>query len=718
MAAKDRRPKETVVSENEFVVPENERALLTWLVNKKELGRRGLPELMFKLNLAFMLGHQWVVWDQNQRALRRPTVRTDDPNAPVRITANKIGGISERFIARLLKAAQEPETRPVSDDEADVMAAKAGTRILISELRRMRWESWLMSHYFWPVAHGWAYAQVTWDPMAGTRLGEATPTNASAPVAVYEGDITIETVPAFELAVDPNATSMRDAKWAIRTRMMTREAIWEKYGKVPADAEHERTVADEVYSLADGSVERTRGVDTSNQVAIHQFWMVPCRAAPKGLVVTWSGSTILEAPKPFPYGHGRLPFLQSDLLPGMGTREGRTWLTDLIPLQTDYNDARSREAAIRRTLTPKLIYPTGSIVPGMMTSRVEGIPYNPVGEAPKLMIPDSGWLAQYETSMNRADMEMGDRAGQSDVSSGKPASASMPAAAILALQEADDTKLAISAKLLASFVEEIGWHVLMLVKQFWSEDRLVRTWSEEGHLEVKRFSGADVQRQLDVNVSTESAVARSKSAMVQLALDLFNAGIITDPRHVLRLIQMPGSDFLTDALNVDARQAQRENERLMLGEMVEIHAYDNHMVHIAEHDNYRKGEEYEKLARAAAEGDLVATQIKAAIDGHAQAHYEQVLPQLGVPTPGGTDVLESEFTGPRVAAYDTEDYIDPLTGLPPNPTQVAAGQSPSALENSQFGESSIRERAGIGGPGQPGQVQGVDADTQASRMGA
>jgi hypothetical protein len=700
MASPQRKQQEA----SEFVVPEDEKALVAWLERKRQRGRKQLPDLQMKLNLSYVLGQQWVVWDEKVRAFRKAENRSDDPNAPVRITANKIGGIVERFIARLTRSAPTPETRPVSDDESDINAAKAGTRILRSELNRLEWDSWLVRHYFWVVTHGWAYAQIMWDPSKGSVVGQVDD------VDVKMGDITLESVPGHELSVDPSALDMRGAKWAVRTRTMTQEDIWETWGVQATGAAYERSITDEVLSLTASGRMQDSSVDT---VAVHQFWMVPCRAAPKGLVVTWAGNTILEPPRPFPYKHGRLPFVQYDLLPGLGRREGRTWVDDLLSLQADYNDARSREAALRRTLTPKLAVPAGSIDTSRLTSRVEVIPYNPVGDRPVWIIPDSGWAGQHEASMNRADMEMGDRAGQSDVSSGKPYSASMPAAAILALQEADDTKLAITYKLMSDAIEQTAWHILELVRQFWTEDRLVSTWSEEGALEVKHFSGADIENQLDVHVSTDTGVVRSKSAMVQLVFDLVDRGIITDPRHVLRLIQVPGTDFIAESFNIDTRQAQRENEYLLLGEPVEIHSFDNHMVHISEHDNIRKSEEYDKLQRRAAAGDPEATQIIANLDAHTQAHYEMVLPQLGIPTPPGTEQQVGPLTGPMGgSAGGGSDYLDPRTGLPPNPTMVAAGQSPSALDT-----STVAKRAGIGGPGEPGRVQGTSIDEQAARLG-
>ena len=656
----------------EFKPPSDNKGLVQWLDNKREVGRKPLPDFQMKLNLAFVRGHQWVVWDPSTKTLSQARRDSSNPNAPIRITANKIGSITERFIARLTKAAPEPAARPMSDEEDDVNAAKAASRIMLSEFSRLGWDGFLVELYFWVVTHGFAYAEVMWDPDAGSVMGSVDDET------VTSGNISLDIVPGFELAVDPAANDMSSARWCVRTKSMTREAVWENYGVSLRGGDAERSIAEEIDSLMDGG----RGASSTETVPVHQFWMVPCRAAPKGMVVTWSGTTILVEEKPFPYTHGKLPYIEYDLLPGLGKRQGRTWVDDLISLQADYNDARSREAGIRRTLTPKILAPAGSIDPSSVNTRVETIAYNQVGEKPTWLIPDSGWMGQYETSMNRADLEMGDRAGQSDVSSGRASSASMPAAAIMALQEADDTKMAITHGMMGRSIEQTAWHVLELVRQFWTEDRLVRTYSETGALEVAHFSKANITGQLDVHVSTETGITRSKSAMVQLVMDLNEAGIITDPSHVLRLIQMPGMDFLTEAFNVDTRQAQRENEYLQLGEEVQVNTFDNHAVHVSEHDNFRKSSEYDKLKRLAAAGDPEAMAIIANTDAHVAAHNELVMQQA------------------QQKAMQQQ------------------GMSAQAPPQGVQGSPSLGRLAGIGGPGQPGQVPGIDLDTQAARLGA
>lgn len=688
---------------NPFLVPTDPEAMIAWLERKRESGKGTVPDTQLRQNLSFMLGHQWIVWNGQTGRFDRPRAHTGSGPAPVRITANKIGSLVERAIAKLTRSAPLPEARPVSDSEDDIATAKVSTRIIDHELYRADWDSYLTSFYFWVATLGWSYLQVLWDPQAGKVAGSIDG------VTAHQGEVTIEAVPAFELAVDPNAKSMKDARWAVRTTSMTKEAVWEKWGKVPQGGEGGRSLADDVYSLADeGSGQLGRkSKDTSDSVLVHQLWMRPgSRASSEGMVVTWSGKTILEGPATYPYEHGRLPFIQWNLLPGVGTREGRTWVTDLIPLQVDYNDARSREAKIRRQLTPKILAPTGSIDPRRVSNNVEIIDYAPTGSAPSWSIPDSGWLAQFEEGMNRADQEMGDRAGQQDVSAGKAPTASMPAAAILALQEADDTRLAISAKELATGIRETGWHVLQLVRQFWTEERVVRTWSDDGDLEVQRFTGSDVSQALDIHVSAESALPKSKAARAQLAVELWTNGVITDPRLYVRLLDIPGTSFVSESFNIDAKQAHRENGKLRRGQQVAIQVFHNHMIHLEEHGKVMKEAWYEE----AEETDPA----KVAFDAHYAAHLESALGQLGVPTPPGTPQTHDLTAGMSPGGGVGADYLDPMTGKPSDPTRVAAGQEPSSLSR---GPKNIRKAAGIGGAGQQGQVPGIDPQTQAAQTG-
>lgn len=686
----------------QFMLPKEPEAMIPWLKDHMDRGTKRMPDLQMKMNLAYLLGHQWIVWDRDRRQFRRPQWRPNDPNAPIQITINKIGGIVERTIARLLKEAPDAECRPASDDEDDVGAARVGTRILTHELERTRWETVLLDLYFWVVTLGWSYIHIYWDPSAGSVVGALALEGGEEgeEEQIYQGEVSIEMVPAFEVAVDPNARTMADARWAVRTVSLTKEGCYEKYGIVPPCDQPGTSLVDEVYSLTDRAAEGKVKIET---VPVHQMWIRPgSRICPPGAVITWVGSTILEQ-KPFPYAHGKLPFVQFDLLPGMGMREGRTWVNDLIAIQADYNDARSREASTRRVMTPKLVFPVGSIDQQRLSSRVEAIPYNQNGNPPNYMMPDARWMTQHETVMNRAQGEMGERAGQAEVSSGN-APASMPAASVMALQEADDTKLAISMKLMARSISQVGFQWLSLVKEFWDEPRMVRTWSQEGDIEVGDFTGADLADTLDIHVSMESSLPKSKAARMNILMELLQIpGMFTNPRDFLKQLDMPGISPMLAALSIDNKQADRENAKMLKSEWhgVQVHEWDNHEVHIQEHNDFRKTLEYERLYEAALLEPVdpvtgqagPATMAVAFIDAHVQAHQEAIIAQMmALPMMPG-----------QPGGASGSPHMEPI---------------PVNSEAPPGSQTAIHNAAGIGGgPGEPGVVPGIDADTQADRMG-
>lgn len=693
---------------SKFELPTDDpEKLIAWLEKHRHEAKKRLPDLQMKMNLAYTLGHQWIVWNKDKRQFTRPQWKANDPNAPIRVTINKIGGIVERTIARLLKEAPDPECRPTSDDESDVSAARVGTRILDHEMDRMKWDVLMVDLYFWVTVLGWSYLHIYWDANAGSMVGQMPmdESEGADTLSIHQGEVMVEVVPAFELGVDPNARKMEtDAMWCIRTVSLTKEACWEKFGVVPPTEMTGRTLVDEVYALTDNPKENRPVIDT---IAVHQMWIKPgSKIATKGAVITWAGTTILEK-KDFPYEHGQLPFVQFDLLPGLGTREGRTWLSDLIPIQTDYNDARSREASIRRTLVPKIMYPVGSMDMQRVTTRVEGIPYTPTGNPPSYLMPDARWMQQHETVMNRAQGELGERAGQADVSSGS-APASMPAASVMALQEADDTKLAISMKQLSKGISIAGWQWLMLVKQFWQEPRIVRAWSQEGDLEVEDFTGADLGQSLDVHVSAESSLPKSKTARMNLLMELVQIpGMFTNPRDFLKQLDLPGISPLLASLSIDNKQAERENSKLMDGVQVPVNQFDNHTVHIQEHQDECKTEDFEKVMEAARAGDQQATQVMVTFQSHIAAHQEALIASQVAPPQ-----LPGQPEGPHGSVHP--GYMNNAsTGEPSDPAAVAAGQQPQ----SAVSESAIHHGSGVAGPNQPGAVPGVSADQQAHRMG-
>jgi hypothetical protein len=225
---------------------------------------------------------------------------------------------------------------------------------------------------------------------------------------------------------------------------------------------------------------------------------------------------------------------------------------------------------------------------------------------------------------------------------------------------------------------------------------------------VSHFSGADLAEQLDVHVASESALPKSKAARTQLAIDLFTQGILGQGpeanKNFLRMLDMPGTDFIVETLNLDAKQAEREHGRILQLEQVVAEPWHDHLAHLMTHTAFMKSEEYEQLHPLQQQAFLM----------HLQEHYvqafgiEQTLAPSGAPA--GPEAPGSENENPTGA---NGEYLNPITGRPNDPLAVAAGQAPSSLQGSQ-----VQARQGVvGGTGNPGPVPGQSGDSVAARTG-
>jgi hypothetical protein len=103
-------------------------------------------------------------------------------------------------------------------------------------------------------------------------------------------------------------------------------------------------------------------------------------------------------------------------------------------------------------------------------------------------------------------------------------------------------------------------------------------------------------------------------------MELFKMGLIP-PDKALRYLEMSETGRMYEEMQVDARQAQRENIKMKEGMQIPVNNWDNHIAHMMEHDNYRKRQEYEML-------DI---ETQALFQEHTTGHKVFILTHKGIP---------------------------------------------------------------------------------------
>lgn len=397
-----------------------------------------------------------------------------------------------------------------------------------------------------------------------------------------------------------------------------------------------------------------------------EFWIKPGHPMLRdGGMVTIVGEQIVQVVDGYPYAHGEFPFSKLEMIPS-GKFYGDSVITDLLPIQREYNRTRSQIIEAKNLMgKPKILAAKGSINAAQITSEPgQVLFYVPGYPEPKEMAHAP--LPQHVMQeVQQLQEDIDDISGQHDISRGKNPSQVTAATALSFLQEQDDTKLSDAITSLEEAVEKLGKHILSHVSQFWTTERTVQIVGADGSFDAQVYKGESLGGNLNVRVEAGSALPQSKAAKQAFVMDL----IKLFPQYAdkgLELLEIGGIERIYEEYLTDKRQAQRENIKMSAGAPVEVNDWDNHQVHIDIHNTFRKSQEFE----------MMDDQLKMMFQEHVDMHYvatgQKAAPGLPLMPQGAIDPATGQPMDPA---------MDPSVGMggpPPGDPAQSGMQGPPA----------------------------------------
>lgn len=585
-------------------------------------------ERQWYTNLAFYLGKQYVQWTPQYGTQAGAYQRLYEPAAPpwrVRLISNKIRPIVRTEHSKLTKEDPQPYVIPASTDDDDLAKARAAEHIHEYLWRDLHGKRAVRRMTWWLCLTGVGFIKDWYDPFGFDSSD-------------LPGVIRMENVTPFHLYV-PDMDEEEIEQQPHVTHVVAKTPDWVKrsYNKdVQPDSSTGGGALEQKFLQALG-VQQQTGYD---HVAVREMHVKPCSKFQDGAVIIWSQDEPLDVIEGFPFDHKEYPFTKFEHIP-TGRFYPDSSINDLIPIQKEYNRTRSQVIEAKNRMSkPQLVAAKGSVDPNKMTSEpgliVFYTPGFPKPEAMKLE-PVPSYVIE---ELDRCQRDMDDISGQHEVSKGHAPPGVTAATAISYLQEEDDTKLANTVSSIEEGVERLGKHLLSHVQQFWDLPRTVRVVGTDGEYESFMFSGADIFGNTDLNIQSGSAMPRSRAAKQAYIMQLGQMGWIP-PDRALRYLDMAETGRLYEELQIDARQAQRENLKMLNGMQVLPNTWDEHVVHILEHNNERKKQRFENSS----------PEIKAVFEQHVKlhqmAHQQNMMQQIaqqqgqqpalgpGGPQPGG-----------------------------------------------------------------------------------
>lgn len=556
------------------------------------------------LNIAFFLDNQYVEWSAESNSLRG-IPRKKGEQAQPRPVANKIMHFVVKQHAAALKDRPQPDVLPASEDPIDIsMASVAGSYLKwLGQPEVADIDGELSDAVLWALAGGEAYLKWTYD------AAEKRPDIMScSPLEIY---------------IDPYAKRWRNVRYIIHEQYMDVKQIKEMYGVEVQPTSISKTDLEKAALLRDMGM-----APVLEGALVNELWVKPGVDSrwPEGLFCVWSGKDILVAPRSFPYAHKQLPFTIIGAIPRPGSPHTTCTVKYLRSPQMELNKYHAQRIMVRTAFSnPKwwipeeleLEAPPDDSANQILRGNSNNGQYKPEIIQPTIFPEnsDGGWIRE----------EMMDVAGQHQVSNGEVPGRVEAAQAIEMLQNTDDSHL---AELRRSIKAALGvgcWQALMLTKQYKDEEVVIQTYSREGLPEVQRFMAENLKPGMRIRINMGTGLADSRAARIQQATELWQQGIIRDPEVMADLMDLPTSS-LNPARMYDIKLARSENLTIAQGKgidggegtAIKPNSWDNHELHVREHNNFRKTAEYDQLSN----------EIKQKFEFHVQMHEELWLSEL------------------------------------------------------------------------------------------
>jgi hypothetical protein len=234
------------------------------------------------------------------------------------------------------------------------------------------------------------------------------------------------------------------------------------------------------------------------------------------------------------------------------------------------------------------------------------------------------------------------------------------AKAIEMLKESDANRQSNLLDTIKTSISEGWWQLLMLTKQYVPEEQIVQTYSREGLPEVKRFKSENIKPAMRVNVTMTTGLARSRAARSDQLLNMWDRKIIQDPEVIAELLEVPIPTLVSHKA-FDIRLARNENLQMSDDKKpvpVKPNSWDDHQIHIREHNNFRKTQEYL----------LSSDETKKIFEFHVTMHEDQQVDQLAKLAQKQA-ILQAAAAGPSTP---TPEQTAPNADSPPQPASAAA----------------------------------------------
>lgn len=617
-----------------------------------EQGASETERLNSYAQLAYYAGKQWIGMSKASKSL----VPLPPEPGQVQYTANRLMPIVRTEQAKVLRNKLTQTVVPASSEESDIRSAKIAEKVVSWLEYELDLQDVDQEVVLWALVTRIGFVIPTWDTKAGAIIGKDKLGD------IHEGQPRVDVCSLFEVFWDTSVSNWADVRFVGVERIRSVEWVKSVYGVdvPPEEGLMVTNVFDGKLSALSGDGLGMEGFKAENCTRVKHLWQAPCVEYPKGrLIITASGlelsyqedigfgaedKTEREVPV-FPMIHIRIP----------GRVIGTCSVEQCMPIQREYNTSRSQIIENKNLMAnPKWAVEMNSL-PGQEITREAGqvLQYT-AGAQPPIMLQPASLGADVDKNIERCLEEFMFISGQQEVSHGATPTGVTAGIAIQMLQEQDDTKLAPTIQQFARFKRKYLSYLLKMVRYRFTEQRTVKLVGQNSRTDAITFRGSDLTS-TDVRFEDISATQLTKAGKQQFVVEMINAGVldpVADKNLILRVLELGITDELYDAFEIDIQQALNENSRWAKGDFDTItRDFFNHEVHVAQHNKFRKGDEY----------TMLLPDMQELVDAHVDEHLNYLMQAMMPAQPGGAPIGAPEGSVSEDTGMDVNRVMSALS---------------------------------------------------------
>jgi hypothetical protein len=613
-------------------------------------------ELQWQLNINFIENNQYV--DINPVALKLEEI----PKLyewQEREVFNQIAPVVETRIARLSRMRPILKSRPATTSPRDIRASKVSSHLLRNIYYEEGVRSLMDEIYGWLESTGTCFMKNVWNPQKGKVIGRSIViikkedgTEEQQEIDIHEGGLEPIVVPPQEIFPDSAfRQEVDDCRSLIHARAIHVDEVEETWG-VKVSPEQTTSVRLQRASIGIGGLGYGFGYNyvstqLKDHVVVKEYWEAPSKKFPEGrLIIVANGKLLFAGVLPYPVGKEGTPIIPFEKVVSIqrpGVFWGRCVVDRLIPVQRRYNALRNRKAEyLNRCAIGQYWVQDGSTdldilqenigEPGFIGVYAKG--FEPPQPAVNPQLP-----VAFDTEEATLLQEINVLSGVSDISKQSRAPAGVKSGVALSIAlEQDDTRLSKTAANVEDFLIRCGRQWLRFHKHFVSGVRTLQAVGEDNVIDIIYWTGSDITSD-DVIIEPFSAIAESPAQRRQMVFDLLASGLFHNEQGVIdnsmkakifEMIEMGNWEHADDESQLQIAKAERENAAMSQGQLQPVNTYDDNVIHVKRHNQYRLTVEYEELVKQFPMIDMIFQQH---VDQHLMALIPPMAPQPQ-PVPG------------------------------------------------------------------------------------